>query len=203
MLAGPFGGQFAESGHAHAMWQTSFDGRPDEVGCKESERDCHVDFARAAALACCNCLDVRIGSCNKLVEPAAPPCNRGDEKRAVLGTDGADLVRGRSFGHQNLPASLGWRLAPWHLDPFNTSLSLCCTTLCIGQFDDQLVRLDLDADNVIADEDCVFAIGVFAEMIADRLCDERLDLVCRHAADSSGLFHLGPARGLRRCNSDT
>jgi hypothetical protein len=36
-LAGPFGGQFAEPCHAHAMWQATVDGRLDEIGREEGK----------------------------------------------------------------------------------------------------------------------------------------------------------------------
>ena len=195
MLAGPFGRQLAESGYAHAVWETTFDGRSYEVRREERERDSHVDLARAAALACCNCFDVCVGIDSEFVEPATPPRNRSDEKRAVFGTDRADLVSRRGLGHQDFPTPGRWRLAPWHLDPLDASLSVCSGTLCIGQFDDQPVWSDLNADDVIADENRVFDIGGLAEMIPDRFCDERLDLFCGHAVDASGLFHLALHEG--------
>ena len=49
--AGPFGRQVGETGNSHAEREPSINGRLDEVGREEGERDCHVDLARSAALA--------------------------------------------------------------------------------------------------------------------------------------------------------
>src|SRR5207247_83182 len=106
--AGPFCRQLAESGYAHAVWKTTFDGRSYEVRREERERDSHVDLARAAALACCNCFDVCVGIDSEFVEPATPPRNRSDEKRAVFGTDRADLVSRGGLGHQDFPTPGRW-----------------------------------------------------------------------------------------------
>ena len=38
-------------------------------------------------------------------------------------------------------------------------------TFCIGEFDDELVRLDLDPGDMIVDEDCVRDLGGFVEVI--------------------------------------
>jgi hypothetical protein len=47
---GPFGRQVGEPGNSHAMRKPSIDGRFDEVGREEGQRDCHVDLPRSAAL---------------------------------------------------------------------------------------------------------------------------------------------------------
>ena len=77
---------------------------------------------------------------------------------------------------------------PGHLDDIATALPLAIDTFCIGEFDDQPVRLDLDPGDTIVDEDGVRDLGGFVEVTPNRFCDERLDLVCRDPADSSGLF---------------
>ena len=59
------------------------------------------------------------------------------------------------------------------------------------KFDDELIRLDLDPDDMIVDEDCVFDLGGFVEVISNGFGDEVLDLFCRDSADGAGL--LGPA----------
>ena len=51
VLARPFGREFAKTRDTHSIRQTTFDGRLDEVGCKECERDRHVDLAHAAVLS--------------------------------------------------------------------------------------------------------------------------------------------------------
>jgi hypothetical protein len=57
MLLGPFGGQVGETGNAHAMWESTFNGRLDEIGSEERERDRHVDLADTACFACRNSFD--------------------------------------------------------------------------------------------------------------------------------------------------
>jgi hypothetical protein len=44
-------------------------------------------------------------------------------------------------------------------------------TLCVGKLDDQLVRLDLDPDNVIVDEGYVLDVGRFANVASNRFHD--------------------------------
>ena len=92
MLARPLRWQFAESGDAHAVRETSFDRRLDEVGREEGKRDRHVDFARTAALACCNGFDSGIRNSSEFVKPAASSRNRRDQKCAILGTDRPNVV---------------------------------------------------------------------------------------------------------------
>jgi hypothetical protein len=50
VLPGPFGWQICEASDAHAVRQSAFDGRFDEIGCEEGKRDRHVYFADAAIL---------------------------------------------------------------------------------------------------------------------------------------------------------
>ena len=51
VLAGPFGGQVGETDNSHAVREPSINGRLDQVGREEGERDCHVDLARSATFA--------------------------------------------------------------------------------------------------------------------------------------------------------
>src|SRR6516164_226699 len=48
VLLGPFGWQVGEASNAHAMGKPAIDGRFDQIGGKESQRDCHVDLSHAA-----------------------------------------------------------------------------------------------------------------------------------------------------------
>jgi len=77
----------------------------DEVGREEGERDRHVDLPYTAALTSSDAFGIRSGVGNEFVEPTAPPCNRCDQDCAVLGTDGAGVLRGAGFGHENFAAS--------------------------------------------------------------------------------------------------
>ena len=70
------------------------------------------------------------------------------------------------------------------------SLSFGIGTFCIGKLDDQLVRLDLDPDDVIVDEGCVLDLGRSVEVTSNTFYDEGLDLIRWDSADSSGLFRL-------------
>src|SRR6516165_930336 len=49
VLARPCRWQVAEASNANAMGEPTIDGRLDEIGRKESKRDCHVDLSRAAS----------------------------------------------------------------------------------------------------------------------------------------------------------
>jgi hypothetical protein len=69
------------------------------------------------------------------------------------------ILRRNGFGQENFTASGRWCLAPGHLDDIATALLLATDTFCIGEFDDQPVRLDLNPDDMIVDEDCVLAMG--------------------------------------------
>ena len=59
----------------------------------------------AAPLTSGDGLGIRAGVGNEFVEPTAPPCNRCDQDCAVLGTDGAGVLRRSGFGHENFAAS--------------------------------------------------------------------------------------------------
>ena len=61
--------------------------------------------------------------------------------------------------------------------------------ICL-QLDRQLVRLHLDADDVVANEVSVITFCGIPEMPADGRCDESLDLGRRHPAHRSGTLRL-------------
>jgi hypothetical protein len=48
VLAGPLRRQVGEASNADAMRQPAIDGRLDEIGRQEGQRDCRVDLSRAA-----------------------------------------------------------------------------------------------------------------------------------------------------------
>ena len=97
-LAGPFGRQVGEPGNSHARRKPSIDGRFDEVGREEGERDCHVDLARSAALASGDAFGSRSGVGDKLVEPAASSRDRCHKERTTLRTDRAGVFGLHGFG---------------------------------------------------------------------------------------------------------
>ena len=49
-LARPFDREVAKSGHAHSVGKAPIDGRLDEIGREERERDRHVDLPHGALL---------------------------------------------------------------------------------------------------------------------------------------------------------
>jgi hypothetical protein len=51
MLLGPFGWQIGEPSDAHAVGEPAIDGRFDQIGRKEGQRDRHVDLSRAAVFS--------------------------------------------------------------------------------------------------------------------------------------------------------
>ena len=51
VLLGPFRRQVGKANNAHAVWKGATDCGLDEIGCEESQRDCHVRFAGGAAIA--------------------------------------------------------------------------------------------------------------------------------------------------------
>ena len=104
-LARPFDGEVAKSGHAHSVGEPPIDGRLDEGRCEERERDRHVDLPRGAVLTFGDAFCIRSGIGDEFVEPTAPPCNRCDQQRAVLGPDGTGALRRSSFGKEEFTAS--------------------------------------------------------------------------------------------------
>jgi hypothetical protein len=82
MLLGPFGGLVGEAGNAHAMRQPTLDCRFDEIGCKERERDRHVDLAGTTPFAFRNPFGGARRIIRKLVEPTAPASNRCNQCHA-------------------------------------------------------------------------------------------------------------------------
>jgi hypothetical protein len=61
-----------------------------------------------------------------------------------------------------------------------------------GEFDDQLIGLDLNPDHIRTDQNCVLNFCSHVEMTPDGFDNEALDLVRRDTADGAGLF--GPAQ---------
>ena len=77
---------------------------------------------------------------------------------------------------------------PRHFDHVTASLPFGTGIFCVAKLDDQLVRLDVDPDDIIVDEGCVLDVGRFVEVTSNTFYDEGLDLICWDPADSSGLF---------------
>jgi hypothetical protein len=71
-------------------------------------------------------------------------------------------------------------------------------TFCVGELNDQLVRLDFDPDDMSVDEDCIVDVSGCLEVPPNRFCDESFDLVSADAADGPGL----PGSALQQCGGD-
>jgi hypothetical protein len=59
-------------------------------------------------------------------------------------------------------------------------------TFRFGEFDHQLIRLNLDSNDVAVDERLVLDLRCLAEVVPDRARNESLDLGCWDPADSAG-----------------
>ena len=99
--------------------------------------------------------------------------------------------------HDDLAAPFHWRLLPW--DVQNKSVMIhgagrIAGCLCL-ELDRQLARLDLDADDVVADEVSVITFCGILDMPADGGRDESLDLGRRHPAHRSGTPRLSVQEG--------
>ena len=66
--------------------------------------------------------------------------------------------------------------------------------LCL-QLDRQLIRLDLNSDDVVADEVAVFTFCGIPEMLADGTSDESLHIRRRHPAHRSDTPRLSVQEG--------
>jgi hypothetical protein len=86
---------------------------------------------------------------------------------------------------------------PRHFDHVTASLPFGIGTFCVGKLDDQLVRLDLDPDDVIVNEGCVLDLGRFVEVTSNTLYDESLDLQLRSRANE-GSENRRAQRSIRR-----
>ena len=87
----------------------------------------------------------------ELIEPAAPSCDRGDQERAVLRNElGGRSCARLGCGQEDLAAPC-W-MAACAMAPSIVPCRLRCrfgsSIRSVGQFDDQLIRLDLDPRDV-------------------------------------------------------
>ena len=69
VLARPFRRKFAETRDTHSIGQTPFNGRPDEIGCKECKRGRHIDLTHAATLSLSDRFNGDGGFSYELVQP--------------------------------------------------------------------------------------------------------------------------------------
>src|SRR6266480_5801922 len=164
VLARPLGWSIAQTRDADPARQSPLDGSLHEFGREEGERDCHIDLSNAAFLARSNVLDTGVGAGNNLIKPTPAACYRCDERRAGLGAYRSTVVWRRGGRHDDFASPLHWRLFPG--DAHDGSLIVHGVGRIAGcrclQLDDQLIRFDLDANDVLADEVSISTLcGIF------------------------------------------
>ena len=133
VLSGPLRRQVGEASHPHAMRQPAIDGGLDEIGGKESQRDCHVDLSRAAvfplrdAIRTCCCVS------DEFIKPTAATGNCCHQSRTRLETDRTRVFRADSLRQKNFTAPPCWRLLPRDLKSIRLA---AIYFLCLGKLDD-------------------------------------------------------------------
>src|SRR5712671_3631270 len=88
VLPRPFDGQITQARDPQPVRQMPIDCGFDEIGRKESQRYCHVDFAHAACGAGGDALGRGRRILNQLLEPTAPLRNRSNQCRFRLKANG-------------------------------------------------------------------------------------------------------------------
>jgi hypothetical protein len=164
VLAGPLRWQIGEASNAHAVGEPAIDGRFDQIGRKESQRDCHVDLSRAAvfpfrdAVRACRWISdefikptAAAGISDEFIKPTAAAGNCCHQSRARLGTHRASVFRLDPLRQNDLAAPSCRCLLPRDVKSARI-LATCFRFCCLGKMDEQLVWLDLNARNVIMDE---------------------------------------------------
>src|SRR6516165_340462 len=104
VLPGPFGRRIGEASNAHAMRQPAIDGRFDQIGREESQRDGHVDFSRAAVFSRRDAVRTRCWISDEFIKPTTAVGNRRDQSRARFCTHGASVLRPDPLGEEDLTA---------------------------------------------------------------------------------------------------
>src|SRR4029078_7938475 len=104
----------------------------------------------------------------------------------------AGLLWQSGFRQEHLAAPGRGCLAPRHCGYVAVLLlALGIGRFGTGEFDEKLIRLDLDPDHMILDHDCILNLCRYVEVTTDGFDDEGFDLVCRDPAEGAGLF--GPS----------
>lgn len=86
-LLAPFGRGVTETFHADAPRKTPVDSRLDQTGREERQRDGHIDVTNAAFFASSDLLGSEHYSGDDLILPPAPPRDRCNKFRPLLGAD--------------------------------------------------------------------------------------------------------------------
>src|SRR5207247_7650569 len=132
-----------------------------------------------------NLLDTGHGASNNLTKPTPAPCDRCDECGAGLGANRSTVVRRQGSGHDDIASPFHWRLLPWDAQDKSIIVHrvrrIAGCLLCL-QLDRQLIRLDLNSDDLVADEVAVFTSCGIPEMLADGASDQSLYIRRRQRA---------------------
>ena len=95
VLPQPFRWQVGEASNAHAVREPAVDGRFDEIRCEESQRDCHVDFSRAALFPPGDA----VGTCrwisDEFIQPTTGTSNRCNQSPRFLAPVLSDVHKPR------------------------------------------------------------------------------------------------------------
>jgi Resolvase, N terminal domain len=75
VLPGPLQGKVGKSSDSYSVWQSTLDGGLDEIGCKEGQRDHHVDLSGATPFPFCNGLGTRRCGSDQFIEPVTTTRN--------------------------------------------------------------------------------------------------------------------------------
>src|SRR6266487_3233838 len=138
------------------------------------------------------------GASNHLIKPPPAARDRCDECGAGLGANRSAVVRRHGSRHDDIASPFHWRLFPWDTQDKSIIVHrvrrIAVCLLCL-QLDRQLIRLDLNSDDVVADEVAVFTFCGIPEMLADGASDESLDLGRRHPAHRSATPRLSVQEG--------
>ena len=134
---------------------------------------------------------------NELIKPAPATRDRRDERSAGLGANGSTVVRRQGSRRDNIASPPHRRLPPW--DAQNQSIVVrgvgrIAGCLCL-QLHCQLVYLDFDADDVIADEISVATFCGILAILPDGTSDERLDFRRWHPMHATGTPRLPMEQG--------
>jgi hypothetical protein len=197
VLTRPLGRGIAETSNSNPARQATFDGGFNQIGCEKGERDRHVDLADGAFFAPGDLLDISHLAGSDFIEPAPTTGDRRDKLGAGLGADRATILWRLGGRHHDLASPFHCRLRPW--DVQNKSIMIqgagrIAGRLCL-ELDRQLARLDLNADDVVADEVSVVMFCGILDMSADGGRDESLDLGRWYPAHRSGTPRLSVQEG--------
>src|SRR4030081_3934686 len=148
----------------------------DEIGSKESQRYCHVDFAHAACGAGGDALGRGRRILDQFLEPTASLRNRSNQRRFRLRPDGPRTLLRWVSRQKNFATPCWWGLAPRNVERVCAFWLAAVCGFGLVQSDDQSIRPDLDPLHIGLDKAAVVdGLGRF-DMVANRLNDRILNL---------------------------